>query len=92
MKVKRVHQEITEQTMQTEHDFFSEQDMIDAGWNEKLGFTKCHSLIIHSISLRCFNASSIVLEPKEEDHWCQSLLHCSQRVHNDWNLASMYSV
>lgn len=52
MKVKRVHQEITEQTMQTEHEFYSEQDMIDAGWNEKLGFTKCHSLIIHFISSR----------------------------------------
>lgn len=46
-----MHQEINEQTMQTEHEFFSEQDMIDAGWNEKLGFTKCHSPTSRSMGI-----------------------------------------
>ena len=36
-KVNRVHQQITEQSMETVHEFYSEQDMIDNGWKEWLG-------------------------------------------------------
>ena len=37
-RVQRIHQQITEQTSTTEHEFYSEQDMVDAGWSELLGF------------------------------------------------------